>query len=45
MMNRRGKIGEPWGTSTEMGAKVRADPWKVRWQVRPPRKNPTHCTR
>ena len=43
--NEKGEMGEPWGFPTEMGVKVQGDPWKVRRQVRPRRKDPTHCTR
>jgi len=34
MPNKRGEMGESWGTATETGAKGRGDPWKVSRQVR-----------
>ena len=45
MTKSRGEVGEPGGTPTETGAKVRGDPWKVRRQVRSLRKDPTHLTK
>jgi len=45
MTNRRGEMGDPWGTPTETWVKRRGDPWNVRRQVRSVRKEPTHWTR
>jgi len=45
VMNKQGKMGEPWGTPTETGANVRVDRGKVRLHVRSQGKDPTHCIR
>jgi len=45
MTNRRGEMGDPGGTPTNMREKERGDPWKVRRQVRSLRKEPTNWTR
>jgi len=45
MTKRRGEMGDPCGTPTEMGVKRRGDPWNIRRQVWSLRKEPTHWTK
>jgi hypothetical protein len=45
MTNRRGDMGEPWGTPTWTGRKVCGAPWKTRRHVLSLRKEPIHAIR